>query len=421
VTQANYDRCLQNPVLGTGPLAFLAGANPNATSRNVYGLFAEFALPISDTIDAQLAVRYEDYGGDVGNTIDPKLAVRWQATDWLAVRGSASTTFRGPPQSFLDSRGTSLQFIAASNAFKAVDTFGNPDLGPEQATAINFGVIFDFENLYASIDLWQFDFTDPFQVESPGQLVGAYGVYGRDANGNPASCASYAADPAAATPECVAAASHIVFPGGAQFGSLAALERVEANFLNGGDQLTNGVDLFLEYTLDDVAGGTLGLGMDGTYTFEYDTEDFTDVNGLVLAKGGDFMGYLNTAFAPLTPKPELKGRLFAKYNLGGHNITAVMNYVDEYEDARGSVTESVVGSPVAASILTKLKDIDSMVTFDLHWNWSLMDESLMVSLSGMNLTDEDPPAAALDQNYDPFTHSAFGRMVKLGVKYTLTP
>jgi iron complex outermembrane receptor protein len=256
--------------------------------------------------------------------------VRWQAIDWLALRASASTTFRGPPQSFLNARGTSLQFIAPASAFKAVDTFGNPNLGPEEATAINVGVIVDYGNFYGSVDFWQFDFSDPFEVESPGQLVGAYSVYGLTAGGAPASCEIYAADPAAATPECVLAASHIVFPGGAQFGTLASLERIEANFLNGGDQKTNGVDVFAEYLFDDVVGGTLSLGLEGTYTFEFDVDDFTEINGLTVAKGGDFMGYLNTAFAPLTPKPELKGRLFAKYNLNGHNITAVMNYVDEY-------------------------------------------------------------------------------------------
>jgi iron complex outermembrane recepter protein len=58
------------------------------------------------------------------------------------------------------------------------------------------------------------------------------------------------------------------------------------------------------------------------------------------------------------------------------------------------------------------------VTFDLHWNWTLLDDSLMLSLSGINLTDEDPPLVALDQSYDPFTHNAFGRMIKAGVKYT---
>ena len=41
--------------------------------------FGELALPVSDDIDIQIALRYEDYGGSIGDTIDPKLAVSWRA------------------------------------------------------------------------------------------------------------------------------------------------------------------------------------------------------------------------------------------------------------------------------------------------------------------------------------------------------
>ena len=85
-------------------------------------------------------MRFEDYGGNVGSTVDPKLALRFQATDAITLRGSVSTTFRGPPQNFLEGRSTSLQFTAPANAFKAVDTSGNPDLEPETALATNFGL-----------------------------------------------------------------------------------------------------------------------------------------------------------------------------------------------------------------------------------------------------------------------------------------
>ena len=118
----------------TGPFAFLAGATQSNTSRNVYAAFSEFQLPITDTIQAQFALRYEDYGSDVGSTVDPKIGIRWQALDWLALRGSATTTFRGPPQSFLSGQVTALVFITPTSAFKAVNNIGNPDLSNESAT-----------------------------------------------------------------------------------------------------------------------------------------------------------------------------------------------------------------------------------------------------------------------------------------------
>lgn len=81
----------------TGPIGFL-GSNRNAdVSEDVWALFAELQVPIGERIQAQLSARYEDYGGSVGSTFDPQARLRIELTDWLALRGGAGTTFRGPP------------------------------------------------------------------------------------------------------------------------------------------------------------------------------------------------------------------------------------------------------------------------------------------------------------------------------------
>ncbi|MGV0035028.1 MAG: hypothetical protein ACNYPE_08685 [Candidatus Azotimanducaceae bacterium WSBS_2022_MAG_OTU7] len=60
---------------GAGQLAFLA-ATEESTDNNIYGVFAELALPVTDSFDIQLALRYEDYGSsDGGDTIDPKVLI----------------------------------------------------------------------------------------------------------------------------------------------------------------------------------------------------------------------------------------------------------------------------------------------------------------------------------------------------------
>ncbi|HYD04559.1 MAG TPA: TonB-dependent receptor, partial [Reyranella sp.] len=103
----------------TGALGFL-GTNNNARSNaDVYAVFAELQLPITDAIQAQLSARYEDYGGAVGSTFDPQARVKVQLTDWLAIRGGAGTTFRGPPPQNLSGNLTSLQVIGT--AFRAID------------------------------------------------------------------------------------------------------------------------------------------------------------------------------------------------------------------------------------------------------------------------------------------------------------
>ncbi len=95
-------------------------------------MFAELSLPITDSFQAQLAARYEDYGSGIGSTFDPKLSLRWQLVDSFALRGSVGTTFRGPALQQADPNSvTSLQNVAGT--FRAIRTFGNPNLKPENA------------------------------------------------------------------------------------------------------------------------------------------------------------------------------------------------------------------------------------------------------------------------------------------------
>ncbi len=373
----------------TGLFAFLSGTAPAKTDRSVYGGFIELALPFSDRFDAQVAVRFEDYGGKVGSTVDPKVALRFQATDMIALRGSISSTFRGPPQPFLEGRGTSLQFVGPVNAFKAVDTLGNPDLEPEKAITTNFGIIFDTDRFYGSLDYWRFDFEDPFQIESFNSILTAYSTN---------ACQSGGAGAGSAV--CNQLESHIVFQAGSQ-GQLSAINRLEVNWINGTDITTSGIDWLAQYDFD-VAGGLLTIGTQGTHTIEYDVDDFQDISGVFLAAGGDFAGELNDNRNALTPIVDLQGNVFAKFSMGRHRANLVARYWGEYED------ESAIAS---------LQDIDDMLTVDLTYNLSLMDGQLNLNAAIFNLFDEDPPQTQTDTNYDIYTHNAFGRMFKVGLVY----
>ena len=63
--------------------------------RKVYGLFAEFAIPIVKNLDLTLAGRFDDYS-DFGNTFNPKVGLRWQPIREVLFRGSYNTGFRAP-------------------------------------------------------------------------------------------------------------------------------------------------------------------------------------------------------------------------------------------------------------------------------------------------------------------------------------
>lgn len=76
--------------------AFLIG-NPNFSgSVDTWAIYGEILLPLTDWAELTGAVRYEDYGGQIGSTTDPKIALLLRPTDSLSLRGSWSTSFRAP-------------------------------------------------------------------------------------------------------------------------------------------------------------------------------------------------------------------------------------------------------------------------------------------------------------------------------------
>jgi outer membrane receptor protein involved in Fe transport len=102
--------------------------------------------------------------------------------------------------------------------------------------------------------------------------------------------------------------------------------------------------------------------------------------------------------------PELKGNLYTKFAMDNHHFTYAIRYISDYVDARPSIPG--------------LAKIDSQVTHDIHYNVDLFDAAKL-SFSVINLTDEDPPSASTNLNYDAFTHNAFGRLIKVGLVYRL--
>jgi iron complex outermembrane recepter protein len=391
----------------TGPFAFLAGATQSNTSRNVYAAFTEFSLPITDTIDAQFAMRYEDYGSDVGSTVDPKIGIRWQALDWLALRGSATTTFRGPPQSYLSGQVTALVFITPTSAFKAVNNIGNADLGNESATTSSLGFIVNAGGFTATVDYWKYDLQDPFQTEDPNQIVNAYSApsatntFGQGCYDGGVGAPIVGGVPVP-TANCTELRSHIVPTGTIPTG----IERIDVHVINGSDISTSGVDATAQYDFEDVMNGELSFGLQGTYTIDYSSDDFKDIGGVTLAKGGDFVGKMNIG-TPFTSLPDLKGNVWAKYVHGPHRLTYMIRYVSDYEDD--------------TALTAALHDVDSMTYQDIYYNVTLFNDSTLLSLGVMNLTDEDPPKTSTNLNYDPYTADPFGRMIKLGIQYTFGP
>ena len=166
--------------------------------RNIYGFFAEFMIPLTDTLDMQLAGRYEDYGGSIGDTFDPMLALRWQATDSFVLRGSVASAFRGPAISqVVEGTGFSLEFGVRDLLGEQTRPEGDncvrtgrcalpdddvapvitivkqgrasPDLKPETAVTWNVGAIWNpTDSSQIGLDYYRIDFEDKI-IDVPTQ------------------------------------------------------------------------------------------------------------------------------------------------------------------------------------------------------------------------------------------------------------
>jgi outer membrane receptor protein involved in Fe transport len=366
---------------GTGPYSFLAGTTSADEDQTIFAIFGELQIPLFENVDLQAAVRYEDYGGDVGSTFDPKVAAKWTLTDNFALRGSAQTSFRGPTLNQLSGVGTTLQYVAAAGAFKAIDQNGNPDLKPESAFSFNIGGIYEMGNFFASLDYYNFDFSDPIIVEEQSNIVNAA-----------------VAALGTATTEDDAILNRITFDNPAA-PAADQISRVNTFITNGPDIKTSGLDLRLQNSWDMANGGEFAVGADATYIIEFKVDPYF-VEGVGIG-GGDYVGQFNRGNFNRS-MPQWKANLFANYALGDHNFRAVMRHVDSYKDERAAAARGGVG-----------EKIDSQTTFDLFYNWQSTPLDMDIGLSVVNVTDEDPPFASFDLNYDPYTHNPFGRTFKI--------
>ena len=378
----------------TGALGFL-GTNNNARSNaDVYAVFAELQLPITDAIQMQLSARYENYGGSVGSTFDPQARVKIELTDWLSIRGGAGTTFRGPPPQTLSGNVTSLQVIGS--AFRAIDITGNPNLTPESATTYSAGVIVDTGIFKASLDYFRYDFDGPIEGEPVSGIVTA--LFG--ANGT-ANCNN---------PAFAALQSRFTFT--AAGCGVGNVQRLRTNVVNSADVKTSGID-FQASVADDFGDARLQAGVSGTYVIEYKVDDVS-VEGVLAQPAFDGVGLLNfqtTAY----PLPEWKGNAYVQGETGPHSLRLQYNYIDGYTDQRTTIFTGAAnnGSLAGAAVLAG-KNIGSFSTVDVTYRLAL-DTGTTISLSALNVFDKDPPFARLDFNYDPFTASPLGFTAKVAV------
>jgi iron complex outermembrane recepter protein len=389
------------PVCGApaGPLIFF-GSNSNSTfTRDVYAVFGEAHFPIVDSLGATVAVRFEDYGGDIGSTTDPKLSLRWQALDWLALRASVGTTFRAPGLQASDPE-CQTGVANINGQYRAVQTCGNANLKPESADTFNVGILIDAGNFSASLDYFDFKFQDELTIETAASVFAAM---------FPTATTSRCGDPAFA-----ALQARFQFAGDAC--SAGNVLRINVLNVNGPATNTSGFDLRMEYAWSQLFGGSLSVGLEATYLQEYARGAFT-LNG---APSITFQAPLDRAgkhdlVSAFYSYPQTRANSFIAYKHGDVTVRWQTRYTEGTEGAPGTPLNEFVPNGAGGYVQRPIGQTDAYFQHDLIVRMELPWATTLTA-SVQNVLDEDPADAPSQYNYDYTNGNPLGRVFEAAIK-----
>ncbi|MXO66331.1 TonB-dependent receptor plug domain-containing protein [Altericroceibacterium endophyticum] len=338
-----------------GRFGFQGKSLPGKGSRTIKSVFGEVYLPLFESLDIQLAGRYEDYGQF--STVDPKIGINFRPVEWLAMRGSYSTAFRAPDlgqavtNTVTSGVGQTVDPLDPTDqgTFRTIRTVSNPNLRPEQSRNFNLGfTVTPSRRTHLSVDYFDFKFTDRITLEAAQQVINA------DPNG-----------PRITRDE---------------FGRLLA---VNIGYFNAGRTATNGFDVRAGYALE-VGLNTFSIENNATFITTYEVQ--LGVGSPVI----DALGGRN-ATNPGAPAPKFRDNLQLSWKNQRHSANVLMRHTSGVEDDQGTGR------------------IDAWTVFDAQYALKLGDNGqYKIAIGALNLFDQKPPQAGFT-GYLPSLHDVLGR------------
>jgi len=347
-------------------------ATASEGSRDQTSLFIEFAVPVIENLELQLALRYEDYS-DFGTNTSPKVAFRWAANEDVTLRGSWGEAFRAPSlvQLGLGEAQQSPNLVdpircpLTGNSSdcdpieRTVIYTGNPDLKAEESESYNLGLIWSInDDLNFSIDYWSYDQTNLVTLD-PKFVLDNHGT-----------------DPAYVKRQNSSTAT----PG--------EIIEIYDTYRNLGGQQTDGIDLDINYKLNTSETGEFKFGANITWVNEFDEiSSLGEVDNLA----GEYQ------------HPEFRWTGSTDWTLNDLAASMRVNYISEYKQDKDAGATGTV---------------DSMMTIDANASYyGITNTKLTFGVN--NLLGEEPSFVTTTfMGYDQQTHSAQGRFIYLKGTYT---
>ena len=387
-----------------------SSATPGSSgSRTTNSLFAELQIPIYETIDAQLAVRYED-SDDYGDATVGKFAIGWQPLDQVKLRYSASETFRAPAmilvnEGFLGRSSTqndALLEFASGNDYDGYSmqrvTDGNPDLKAEMGENESIGLVIEpIDNLIITFDQWSIETEDTVGIFGMTNailldtLIRAEGG-ASECTGNPLVIRNSVAE------DTVDWSAAGLCPAG-------LVERVNDFYVNGDTRTIEGLDTSVIYSLDTDFGAFSAKFVNVHYDTKFQ-EAGGDAKKLSIAgqPGGILEGQVSARgvdnLLGLNGSIEDKYTMSLSWKNGPYQVLISGTQWGEFFES--GHTETIDGERT-------MWTVDSMTMMNLTLGYTF-ESDLRVRLQVKNIKDERAPLA--DETFSMFwgdLHTDYGR------------
>lgn len=422
------------------PTSDVMGSSPTLDSdgdRDVFSAYAELAIPLispdmdiplAQSVDLQLAARYEDF--DLfGSVTKPKVALAWRPADVLLFRSAWSEGFKAPnlQQQFdrslerVNNRTDFIQCEADLRAGRIADFSecdqteavvsqrqGSTDLGPEESESFSAGLVFDATFLPSEVGVLQITL-DYWSIEQE-EVVGIFGdenhlvldyLLRTRGEANPAVVRAEpsAADIAAFDGTGLAPAGEVLF--------------VEDNYLNLLPREVEGVDLGVYYTLDNTAFGDFNVRVNVAQLREF----FQDVSSreaeiLAAQDAGEISEVASLGgvgdLIRQDGRPEWRWSASATWRKDAWGAGWFTSFVDDVLDT--SATNDDTGD---------FWRVDSAIRHNAYLQYTLGFDGarpLQLRLGARNLFDEEPPLADESFGYLGGQHSPQGRFIYVSAR-----
>lgn len=361
-------------------------------ARDVKAVFGEMLFPIMDTLDLEIAGRYDKYS-DYGSDFSPKIAMRWRPTEELLLRASYGEGFRAPTlrdvslepafsAAYTTDEATCIALagapcVGSSDVQVTTYSMGNVNLSSEQSKQFGLGVVWSASDwLNMSLDYYDIEITNSISGVS---LMTAVGCLRGTTTVCPAGISQFPNGTPIPNPSLGVG---VAFDGDNVNGAITGAQLGSVNL---GSVETNGYDFDVR-THFDIAGGRLNNNLSISYVNKY------AVNGNPSATGE--YGY-----------PEMRASFNNTYLIGDFSF----NWNISVTDSQTYNYKNAAGDALAAHIPTWIVH-NVQVNYQTPWSGT-------VSVGVTNVGDKDPADAKLfGTSYDYYMYSPWGRVPY--VRYT---